>query len=519
MALLLGGALALALFPPDFLWPPAAAGFRPVGDAAQHVIAQRYLIADAWRWPPVFVPILDTQHGGLNAALADAIPALGLALKALRDWLPPAAQGIGLFYGLAWLGQGAAAVWALRGAGERRLSPALGIALAALSMPAWIGRFGHAALCGHFLLWLGLGFAVRLLGAPSRRLWLGAALLQVLALLVHPYLALMTLALLAAVPASLLLRGAPFAGAALGTALAAAAVAGVMAAFGYLGAAGDGGYGQFAMNLLSPVWPAGSGLLGWPWAPQLDATGHGGWEGYNWLGFGLLGGLAAGLLLAPAAAARGLARHAGLALVLLALTALAVSHRVGLGTAIVLDLGAAPALLEQFRASGRFFWPVGYALLLAAMLLLARAAPLLCLIAGLVQFADAAPLRAALAEWARARPAWTLPAPELRAALGEARALTLLPSWHCVEKAGGDATYAALLEALLLASERALPASTMYVSRWRVPPVCRDAALAAAPLAAGELRLILPAAQAALAPLVPDSAARCAPLGPLIACR
>jgi hypothetical protein len=88
-----------------------------------------------------------------------------------------------------------------------------------------------------------------------------------------------------------------------------------------------------------------------------------------------------------------------------------------------------------------------------------------------------------------------------------------------VDHATGGETYALLLETLALASERALPASTMYVARWKTPPRCRDAELAAAPFAPGELRLILPAAQAALAPLVPEAATRCAPLGTLLACR
>jgi hypothetical protein len=490
-----------------------------VGDAAQHMIAQRYLIADAWRWPPTLAANLNTQEGGLNTAFADSIPALALLLKALRGALPEGFHGVGLFYGLAWVAQPVAAVWALRGAGERRLLPALGIALAAASTPAWIGRFGHAALCGHALLLLGLGFYLRLARAPTRGLWAGAAALQVLALLVHPYLAAMTLALLGAVPATRLLRGEPFLGAAAAVAGAFAAVVGVMAGFGYLGAAGDGGYGQFAMNLLSPVWPAGSGILGVPWSPQLDATGHGGWEGYNWLGLGLLLGLGLGVAPQPRAALAGLRRHAGLALVLLALTALAVSHKVGFGTRIVLDLGAAPGPLEQFRASGRFFWPVAYALLLGSMILLARVAPLLCLLAGLVQFADAAPLRAAIGAWAGGHAPWTVPAGELRAAFAGAGSLTLLPSWPCVDHRTGGETFATLLETLALASETAVPASTMYVARWRSPPECRDAALAAAPLAPGELRLILPAAQAALAPLVPDSANRCAPIGGLLACR
>jgi hypothetical protein len=88
-----------------------------------------------------------------------------------------------------------------------------------------------------------------------------------------------------------------------------------------------------------------------------------------------------------------------------------------------------------------------------------------------------------------------------------------------VPKATGDATYAQLLEVLALAAEHAVPASTMYVARWHTQPACRDATLARKPLAAGELRLILPAAQAALAPLVPGGDKLCAPLGALIACR
>jgi hypothetical protein len=493
--------------------------WRPAGDAAQHAVAQRYLIADDWRWPPTFVANLNTAEGGLNTVFADSIPALALPLKALRHWLPGGFHGVGLFYGLAWVLQPVAAVWALRGAGERRLLPALGVALAAASMPAWIGRFGHAALCGHFLLLTGLGCYLRLVRVPELRLWFLAGLLQVVALLVHPYLAAMTLALLAAVPATRLLRRQAFGGAALGAGASAAAVALVMLALGYLGASGDGGYGMFAMNLLSPVWPAGSGVIGVPWEPQLDATGHGGWEGYNWLGLGLLAGLLVGVLARPAAALAGLRRHAGLALVLLGLTALAVSHEIGFGRRIILDLGDAPGLLEQFRASGRFFWPVAYALLVGAMALLARAAPVLCLAAGLLQFADAAPLRAALAGWAGARPAWTVDAPALREALSRAERLTLLPSWPCVDHRTGGETFATLLEVLSLASERAVPASTMYVARWRTPPRCRDAELTSAALAPGELRLILPEAQAALVPLVPEAATRCAPLGALTACR
>ena len=63
--------------------------------------------------------------------------------------------------------------------------------------------------------------------------------------------------ILAAIPATLLVRRASLIGATLGVAAGIGLVGLVMAAFGYLGAMGDGQrwYGAFALNLLSPLWP------------------------------------------------------------------------------------------------------------------------------------------------------------------------------------------------------------------------------------------------------------------------
>jgi hypothetical protein len=523
LAALLGVALVAATFPAEMLLPRADGAFAPQGDAAQHAIAQRYFLADAWRWPPLVARNLLPPEG-LNIAFADGIPALALLLKALRGMLPDGFHGIGLWYAIAWVMQPVAAVWCLRGAGERRLLPAIGVALAAASMPAFVNRYGHAALTGHFTLLLALGLYLRLVRAPSPGLWAAAVAAIIGTLLVHPYLAAMAIALLAAVPATLLLRGdRRWVGGAAGLAACLAAMGGTMAAFGYLGAAGDGGYGEFALNLLSPVWPHRSWLLGGLVAAEIDATGHGGWEGYNWLGLGLLAGLLAVAALAPRAVAAALRHHAGLALVLLGLTLLAVSFRIGAGASMLLDLGEAPGVLQQFRASGRFFWPVGLALLVGTVALLARLprfGPAAALALGLMQFADAAPNRDALRAWAQARTPWTVDAPALRALLADAERLTLLPTWPCVPKPDTLGQHALQLQVLSLAAERAVPANTMYVARWRGErPACRDAATIAAPLAAGELRIVLPGAQPAVRATMPGAEAACRPVGALLACR
>nr|MCU0944099.1 DUF6311 domain-containing protein [Rubritepida sp.] len=215
-AALLGLAQVALLFPADFLWPANGRDWRPVGDAAQHAIAQRHFLAGPWGWPLLEVATLQ----GVNLAFLDGIPALALPLKLFAAWLPPGFHGIGLFYALAWILQPVAAVWALRGAGVRGFWPALAVAAMASAMPAFIMRFGHAALCGHFVVLVALGLYLRLLAAP--RAWALAVPFQVLALLIHPYLALMSLALLGAVPLTLLLRGdAAWWRAALGVAVAA----------------------------------------------------------------------------------------------------------------------------------------------------------------------------------------------------------------------------------------------------------------------------------------------------------
>ena len=497
---LLGALLAMQLFGLDFIWPRIGQDWRPVGDAAQHAIAQRHFLADAWRWPLLHVGSLQ----GVNLAFLDGIPALALPLKILAPILPEGFHGIGIFYALAWVLQPVAAVWALRGAGVRGLLPGLAVGVMAGAMPAFIMRYGHAALCGHFLILIALGLYFRAL--EDARWWRAAIPFQALALLIHPYLALMSLALLAAAPLTLLLRGQPVFRAGLGVAASAGAMLGTMALLGYFGASGDGGYGQYALNLLSPVWPFRSATLGWLVSREVDATGHGGWEGYNWLGLGLWSALVVGVFIAGERIAPGLRAHAGLVLALLGMTGIAVSFQIGLGGAIILDLGRPPGFLEQFRASGRFFWPVGYALMIGAAVLLQRR-PVIFAACALLQFSDAAPMRAALSAWTQERAPWTIDAMALRPVFRDASRITLIPSWPCIPQEDSGARVRSL-EILLLASETPRPVNTMYAARWRTPPRCTDAVVLATPIVPGEVRI-----GAAL------EGSGCVPVGGLMLCR
>lgn len=522
LAILLGLGLTLCVFPAGFLFPTGGDSGPFTADFAQHVIGQRYFIADAWRWPLLSTPNLNAPEG-INIGLTDSIPIMAVVLKLLAPVLPPNFQGISLWYGLCWLLQPIAAVWCVRASGETRLTPALCLAIICVSMPAWWGRFDHAALTSHFLLLLGLGTYSILVRHGSLSRWAAATGLLCLTVTVHPYLFAMNAALILAAPVTLLLRRDHAWPASLGYATCALATAVAATwALGYLGTVGEGGYGRFAMNLLSPVWPAGSWWFGRT-LPKIHATDVSGWEGYNYLGFGLLAGLLI-MLSMPSMALAASRRHAGLLLALLGLTMLALSQRVGIGSSLVVTLYRAPAFLEQFRSSGRFFWPVSYALALSIVLMTARmerprlGLALLMLVAGL-QFTDATAMRNGLAAQLRLPPRpWTVDADGLRPIMATHQRLVLLPRWTCIPTDDLAAGRTAELEVLTLASETTLPANTMYLAHWQPGTACDDVATASTPLRPGELRILIPSVQEALLPLVPHGSEICRKIATLAVC-
>lgn len=182
--------------------------------------------------------------------------------------------------------------------------------------------------------------------------------------------------------------------------------------------------------------------------------------------------------------------HTGLVLALSGLSALALSQRPALGGWVLFDPGVVPDWLQNMRSSGRFFWPVAYVLLMAAVLLAARhphratAAALLAAI-GVLQFADAAELRQKVQQRvARYGAHWQVDEEALRVLLMQSEGLTLLPSWLCVPGNDGASDREMLRQLMVLASEIGLPVSTTYVARWQGRLRCDDQEVAAAPLGA-----------------------------------
>ena len=516
-ALLIGVALAFRIFPHWALTGALPPGAPPRADFGKDIIGQLYFFSQPWHgWNPANL-LLDRRLSppwGASIALTDSMPLVTLLAKLLRPLLPPFDQTISIYQAAAWALQPVAAVFALRGAGEKRWLPAFAVAVIAASLPTFLFRLWHAALDGHFFILTMLGLYLRIVRGSDIALLCGC-ILQVALLLIHPYLMLIDSALLLAAPLTLLLRRDPrWRRAMPAVVLSSIAMLLLGEILGYWGAESDGGFGFYSMNLAAPFWPTFSALIpGVVFAP-VDGTG-GQADGYQYMGLGLIG------LLAVSAAGwriwrRAIRSHPGLALACLGLLALAVSNWVFLFHYRIVHIPFRSTLLSQMRGSGRLFWPVAYALLVGAAIVVLRRFPraggVLLLAASLVQFADARVLR----EMDHADLANPAPYPSdpqrLSAILRAHDRLTVLPSFPC--NGGGTPANEDLL---WIASRTRMAISSIYMARQVHPQDCIPVETMNTRPDPDEIRVILPGFEQAVAAL-PEAGNDCRTLAPYILC-
>jgi hypothetical protein len=513
-ALLLGAVAATSMFPRWALTGGIPPGGPPVADFAQQVVGQRYFLAAAWHWPLLTAPGLMTQ-AGVNIAFTDSNPLAILAAKLVRPLLPPFDQVVTIWQVLCWVLQPIAAVFALRGAGERRLLPAVAVAVMAASQPVFLAQLWHAQLDSHFIIlgMIGLYFrAVR----GSRRWFVAACCALPPQLLIHPYIAAMNAPILAAIPITLAWRRDPaWRRSASGVAMSVAAVAALAIVLGYTASSSPGGYGFYSMNLLSPLYPARSALISGLADADIDGTG-GQYAGYNYLGAGLLLLLAAAGAMCWPAIRAAIRRHRGLMLGCAGLLVVALSNRVYVGHHLLFKLHTAVGPLQILRASGRLFWPIAYVLLIGGVAALAanrrRLALFLLPLATLLQYLDGAGLRAN--DYARLHDPqpWLFDPAHMRTLTASAKFLVVLPVYGCTPDHDMP-----LMQVLWIGSETLVPTNTMYVAR-RVQTRSCDLtqALAAAP-APGVLLVLQPGFRDVLAAR-PWAQAFCRELGEYSVC-
>jgi hypothetical protein len=453
---------------------------------AQVLVAYDYYAQAPWHVPLFDVAALGTPTGA-NVINMDAVPIVALIGKLIGSLTGASAAPYGIWLFLCFALPGVMMALVLLAAGIRSALAVLIGAVLANTLPALMWQWGHVAIQGQFLLIGALAlYLLSLRPEGWRRLrWIWIAYLA-LAYLTNLYLFVLSGVVWLAAMVQRCIDGIAAPRAALRDGLIAViAVLAVIAIGGQFAGGGGlpfGEYGRYSMNLLSPFVPQASGWF--PGLRVLDGTG-GQYEGYNYLGIGLL---LASLMLLPSELIwlrRNAGRHVALLVALALCAAYAISHRVYAGERLLFELPiphTVNRLLGVFRSSGRFFWLVAYAQM-AVVLVLAfrRPRPLIALglvCAALLQIADVQPLRRQIVASIAAGPTPALFDREQVARLVEgARHVSVIPSFQCSGEADTSRRHEqqrANMELMLATARADVPTNSVYLARQTYGLTLRD---------------------------------------------
>jgi len=417
-----------------------------VGDPATYYIGWELFRQDPHlHWPLTFTDRIGYPLGD-SIAFMDPNPLLLLLLKPFSSLLPTPFQYLGIAALLAVSLQFFFAARLFRSLLGGNVFGVLLPSLFFLIAPPLTWRFlGHYALANHWLLVAALCLFVCLqrgTGDNHSKLLFLSALLGAVAVAINAYLAFIVLVMMSAGVITgwwrhrLAFRGAC-------AIFVATAAACLVCAFSVGLIRGDGGYGGggyrlYSMNLLAPINPGSFGALFLPSMPYLNPHQY---EGYNYLGAGVL---MLAIMLLPSVLRNRLRRFTAaevvpLAMACLFLTAMAVSTKVSAGSVLIADLDPHETLskyLGVFRASGRLFWGPYYVILMAILATAftvwkPKRALILVSTALVIQCADTIPLRQAIRAHVHQSQQLPFQSPQWSSLSAEHANLLVLPPWQC----------------------------------------------------------------------------------------
>jgi hypothetical protein len=448
-------------------------------DMAIAVVGYLYFVQSPWHLPLFYVSALGTP-AGTNVILTDLVPIVALVGKLVHSFTGTTINLYGAYLFLCFALPGMMMTLVLIAAKVRFALAAILAAIFANATPALLWRWGELALSAHFLL---IGALALYLFSLHQRCWRGLSTVWIAYLILTYLTDIYLFAMVGVVWICMVVQrrvsGFATTRQALTTVtLTIALVSAIMALGGQFGS-GDlpfsPDYGHYSMNLASPVMPQSSGVFPWL-GGVVDATG-GQYEGFNYLGLGLLIVSLAVLPVEVRWLRRSLKRHIALFVACVALAAFAVSHRGFLGHWLLFELPLPYYIgwgLGIFRSSGRFFWLICYTQLAIVLVLgFRRVQPVMavCLAAAaIVQIIDVQPLRERLIAGIAARPgAQELDAGRVARVMAGTRHIDVVPSFQCSYLAKEDqvaANVAANMELMLAAAQANVSINTVYQARY-----------------------------------------------------
>lgn len=388
-------------------------------DPALYVISWSYFRGDPWHWPLTFSESLAYPTGG-NISYTDIAPLWAIPLKLLSPWLPEKFQYFGIFMMLNFILQ---FFWGAQLGllfSRKNLFFAVVSGLFFLIAPPLTWRVhGHFILTSHWLILASLWsfWAIQVPRMLKITLFIQSTILGI-ATGINPYLAVFSFFLISLSFIQL------FVCKKLKLTQSVILILGAVIllllgwfVWGFLpteDSSENMGYGAYSLNLLSIFDPHYPSLFLKP-LPTFSPFQH--YEGFNYLGLGVLLLFFANLIRAISQfkqwknlennLKKWITRYGLICLLMIGLTVFALSNKVAIGDHLLLEYPLPPLLGDlfiKFRASGRFFWPCYYIILLGVLVSTLKLwkpqqfkfiLPLILLI----QFADLWPINASVTAW------------------------------------------------------------------------------------------------------------------------
>lgn len=346
-------------------------GFLMAGDPAQHWIGWEFFRHTPFiQWP---LGNNGAYGIGLNNSIVytDSIPIVAILFKYISPVLPEKFQYTGLWLASCFILQGICSYNLLYKLTVNKAYSLLSAVILLCSSAMLIRVTGHYALSAHWLLILSLSLYLDKKYLPKR--WY---LLILLSSTVHAYLLIINIAIWLSNILNRFINGdIKIKKAACDISLTIVSLAFLMYALGYFNVHGgtvSDGYGYYKLNinaLINPIFTAFSTII----SPM--PSGGGDYEGLSYLGLGVISLIIISMVFYPAKKNQLLGlytRNIVLFSLCLLLTIYSISQNITIGNYTLLHYRI-PSLLEgitsTFRATGRFFWPVYYIIIITTLLI------------------------------------------------------------------------------------------------------------------------------------------------------
>lgn len=337
-------------------------------DLSYHYLAWEYFKDSPWSWPPG--KLVGYAYPMYNSVMyTDSIPLLAFLFKSIRGILPIDFQYFGIWYALCFILNSWFGLALMKEAGWQRSFRWL-IAPFFAGAVVLVARFGHAALCGQWVLLYVLLIYLKTNKWPIAKISRHLYTVVFLTSLIHPYLLFMVLAL--SVTPLLKLKWQkfiPWSKIVVHFLLASfLALTGwyLSGAFLFKGQLSEG-LGKYSANLntLFNAWDVGR------WGPSFPYFDHGQGEGISYLGLGMLVLI---LLLSGFSLIHSISKHSTSPKIQSAsinffflgsmlFFVFALSPKWTFGSQLLIDWGYNDYISRTFRGTGRFTWPLFYFIL------------------------------------------------------------------------------------------------------------------------------------------------------------